>query len=206
MYRMFRRVFLVLLLSLLGDAAMAVEEPPFQSILIEDAIEIRDYPALAVAEVTVPGEQKEAGNQGFRILAAYIFGNNKRREEIPASPSTAQQESNQKIAMTAPVTQTRDAGEWVVRFTMPTGSSLETLPEPKDERVHLRMTPPARFAVVRFSGLAYPEDVASKVAELRAWIDQRHLRAAGPPSLAQYNPPWIPWFMRRNEVMIQLEH
>jgi hypothetical protein len=71
--------------------------------------------------------------------------------------------------------------------------------------VHLRATPPARFATIRFSGLARPDDVAAKTAELSSWMQQRHLRQAGPASLAQYNPPWTLWFLRRNEVMIPIE-
>jgi hypothetical protein len=56
--------------------------------------------------------------------------------------------------MTAPVTQTQTAGDWVVRFTMPSSYSLQTLPEPNDSKIRLRVTLPARFAVIRFSGLA----------------------------------------------------
>ncbi len=106
--------------------------------------------------------------------------------------------------MTAPVLQTQTAGEWVVRFTMPSTYALETLPEPSDARVRLRVTSPARYAVVRFSGLARPDDVATKTAELSAWLRKRHLHDAGPTSLAQYNPPWTLWFMRRNEVMVPI--
>jgi hypothetical protein len=183
---------------------MAVEEPAFQTVLMDGAFEIRDYPELAVAEVTVTGEQKEAAQKGFRLLAAYIFGANRREQGIAMTAPVAQEPTNEKIAMTSPVTQTLTAGEWVVRFTMPSAYSLETLPEPNDARVRLRVTPSARFAVVRFSGLARPEDVATNTAELSAWMRNRHLRDAGPASLAQYNPPWTPWFMRRNEVMIPI--
>lgn len=184
---------------------MAVEEPAFRTVLQDNAFEIRDYPALVVAEVTVTGEQKEAASKGFRLLAGYIFGGNSRKQSIVMTAPVAQEPTSEKIAMTAPVTQTQTAGEWVVRFTMPSSYSLETLPEPNDARVRLRVTPPARFVVIRFSGLARPDDVAAKTAELSAWMQHRHLRRAGPASLAQYNPPWILWFMRRNEVMIPIE-
>jgi hypothetical protein len=198
--------FLVALtLSLLGDLAMAVEEPPFKTVLNDNSFEIRDYPALVVAEVTVTGQQKDAANKGFRVLAGYIFGDNTRKQGIAVPPSTVEPATNEKIAMTAPVIQTQKGDEWVVRFTMPSGYSLDTLPEPKDARVHLRIAPPARFAVVRFSGLASPDDVAAKTAELNLWIEEHHLRSVGAPSLAQYNPPWTLWFMRRNEVLIQIE-
>ncbi len=181
---------------------MAVEEPTFQTVLADGAFEIRDYPALAVAEVTVTGEQKAAARKGFRLLAGYIFGGNRRKQRIAMTAPVARAPAGEKIAMTAPVTQTQAAGEWVVRFTMPSSFSLETLPEPSDARVRLRVAPSARFAVVRFSGLARPGDVTTKTAELSAWLRNRQLRDAGPASLAQYNPPWTLWFMRRNEVMI----
>jgi hypothetical protein len=88
---------------------------------------------------------------------------------------------------------------------MPAGYALETLPEPNDPQVKLRKIAPARFAVLRFSGYATAASVEARTAELMAFAKDRHLRTIGPPSLAQYNPPWTLWFMRRNEVMIQLE-
>jgi hypothetical protein len=192
----------MLIVALLGTPAMAVEEPPFQTLLHDGNFEIRAYPALVVAEVTVTGDQKEAGNKGFRLLAAYIFGGNRRKQGIAMTAPVAQQPTSETIAMTAPVTLTEGAGQWVVRFTMPRSYSLETLPEPNDPRVHLRLAPATRFAVIQFSGLARPDDVAAKTAELSTWIQNRRLRREGPPSLAQYNPPWTLWFLRRNEVMI----
>lgn len=195
---------LVLGFSLLGAPAMAVEEPPFETVVSDGAFEIRDYPALAVAEVTVPGAQKEAANAGFRLLAGYIFGGNSGKADIAMTAPVTQEPAGEKIAMTAPVTQTPSDGEWVVRFTMPGKYTLATLPKPDDPRVRLRETPPARFAVVRFSGVARPDIVAKKTADLSAWMEKRNLGAAGPASLAQYNPPWTPGFMRRNEVMVPL--
>jgi hypothetical protein len=205
MLRIFLISFIAVTLNLLGDPALAVEEPSFQSVGKDQPFEVRDYPALVVAEVSVSGEQKEAANKGFRLLAGYIFGANRRKQNIPAPRATQQQQSGETIPMTAPVTQTEDGGQWVVRFTMPSGYSLDSLPEPEDARVRLRIAQPARFAVIEFSGLAYPNDVAAKTAELSAWIDRHHWHATGRPSLAQYNPPWTLWFLRRNEVLIQID-
>ena len=176
-----RRIVLGAMLgaTLFGTDAMAVEEPAFRSVLHEGAFEVRDYPALVVAEVTVSGDQKETA-------------------------PVAQAPTSEKIAMTAPVTQIQSAGEWVVRFTMPSAYSMDTLPEPNDPKVHLRALPPARFAVLQFSGLARKDDVAAKTAELEKLARTHHLRAIGPASLAQYDPPWTLWFMRRNEVMIPI--
>lgn len=181
---------------------MAVEEPSFKSVVREGAFEVRDYPALVVAEVSVRGGQEAAASQGFRLLAGYIFGGNKRRHSIAMTAPVAQTPTSEKIAMTAPVTQTRTAGEWVVRFTMPSAYSIETLPEPNDPKVHLRAVPPARLAVLRFSGVARETGVAAKIAELEKLVASHRLCATGPASLAQYNPPWTLWFMRRNEVMV----
>lgn len=181
---------------------MAIEEPAFKSVLREGAFEVRDYAAVVVAEVTVSGDQKEAANKGFRLLAGYIFGGNKRRQSIAMTAPVAQAPASEKIAMTAPVTQIQNAGEWVVRFTMPSAYSMDTLPEPNDPKVQLRVLPPARYAVLRFSGLARKDDVAAKTTELEQLSASHQLRAIGPVSLSQYNPPWTPWFMRRNEVMI----
>lgn len=186
----------------IGTPAMAIEEPKFTVSLHEGAIEIRDY--QAAAEVTVTGDQKGAASKGFRLLAGYIFGGNTRHQSIPMTAPVAQERAGEKIAMTAPVTQTPSDGAWVVRFTMPGGYSLETLPEPNDLKVTLRNVPASRFAVIRFSGVASDTNVAARTAELTAFAKARHLHTTGPASLAQYNPPWTLWFMRRNEVMIQL--
>jgi hypothetical protein len=196
---------LILSVALLGGRAMAVEEPTFRTVLQEGDFAIRDYPALVVAEVTVAGDQKEAANKGFRLLAGYIFGGNKRKQGIAMTAPVAQERTGEKIAMTAPVTQTPYGGEWVVRFTMPSAYALDALPRPDNPKVRLRTAPPARVAVIQFSGLARPDDVAAKTVELIAWIKSHHLHAKGPASLAQYNPPWTLWFMRRNEVMIPID-
>jgi len=203
-----RRLFLVLLLNMTfgGTPAMAIEEPKYKVSLQEGAFEIRDYQGVIAAEVAVTGDQKGAASQGFRLLAAYIFGGNTRRQSIDMTAPVAQERVSEKIAMTAPVTQTPSGGDWVIRFTMPSGYTLETLPEPNDPRVKLKKLAPARFVVIRFSGFATPESVEARTAELIAFANGRHLRMIGPASLAQYNPPWTLWFLRRNEVMFQLEN
>jgi DNA gyrase inhibitor GyrI len=195
----------ILCFTFLGCNAMAVEEPAFKTILHEGDFEIRDYPALIVAEVTVTGGQKEAASKGFRLLANYNFGGNKQSQKIAMTAPVVQERAGEKIPMTAPVTQTEKAGAWVVRFIMPPGSSLDTLPVPNDPQVQLRALSPARVAVVRFSGLAREDDVAAKTAELMNLVKAHHLNSIEVPSLAQYNPPWTLWFLRRNEVMVPVD-
>lgn len=205
MKRIVAALAVLLLAMAAGGYVLAVEEPTFRSVLKEGPYEVRDYPALVVAEVTVPGDQKAAASAGFRLLAGYIFGGNKGQRKIAMTAPVAQIPAGEKIAMTAPVAQTAGDSGWVVRFTMPAGSSLETLPEPNDSRVHLHATPPVRYATLRFSGLARPDEVSKQTGWLSTWIGQHHLKALGPATLAQYNPPWTLWFLRRNEVMIPVE-
>ena len=122
--------------------------------------------------------------------------------------------------MTAPVIEARADGaltgsalvepagsspSWVIRFVMPRGFSLAALPKPDDLSIRLREEPPTRLAVLRFSGLAGDADLAAKTGELKSILKSRNLVPAGPPVVAQYNPPWTPWFMRRNEVMIPIK-
>ncbi len=182
---------------------MAAEEPAYTVKHHEGAFEVREYPALVAAEVTISGQRNEAVSAGFRALAGYIFGGNTRRQKIPMTAPVVQAPSaGERIPMTAPVTQTPVAGAWVIRFIMPKAYTLETLPAPNDPTVRLRALPPERVAVVRFSGLAHEPDIARSTADLQAFIVSHHLQPAGPASLARYNPPWTPWFMRRNEIMI----
>ena len=195
----------LLLVAVPVGLAMAIETPPYTAVVRDGGYELRDYPALVVAEVTVDGDQKSAANKGFRLLGGYIFGANRKRQDIAMTAPVAQQPAGEKIAMTAPVAQAPGAaGTWVVRFTMPSQWTLQTLPVPDNPAVTLRNTEPARFAVLRFSGLAKPDDVRERSAELLDWAKARKLRVAGPVSLAQYNPPWTLWFMRRNEVMVEV--
>ncbi len=184
-----------------GGGAMAVEEPPFKSILREGAFEVRDYPSLVVAEVTAPGDQNEAAGRGFRILAGYIFGGNRRRQSIAMTAPVTIERRGETIAATYPVTRTRREGAWIVRFTLPRAYSLASLPVPNDSRIRLSATAPARLAVLRFSGLVPAGAVARKTSELLELMKAHRLAPAGPVSLAQYDPPWTPWFLRRNEVM-----
>ena len=197
-----KRTLIALCVTLIGSQAMAVEEPPFRIVTQDDTFELRDYQAQVIAEVTVTGDQSEASNAGFRLLAGYIFGGNTKQQSIAMTAPVAVEPVSEKIAMTAPVLLTQSKGEWVVRFTMPAGYTLQNLPKPNDPKVQLKAVPPARFAVITFSGLAGADTVREKSAELMAQVNARKLRVTGPLSLARYDPPWTLWFMRRNEVMV----
>lgn len=185
---------------------MAIEEPQYTVKERVGTIEIREYPVLIAAEVTVSGERFEAATKGFRLLAAYIFGGNQLGQRISMTAPVIQSRATREvIAMSTPLTQSV-AGEdqWLIRFMMPSQYSIDTLPKPNDQRVHLITLAPTRYAVIRFSGIVKESDMTKKLSQLLAFIDSHHLSCSGSPLLARYNPPWTIWFLRRNEIMMPL--
>lgn len=113
------------------------------------------------------------------------------------------QQQGQKIAMTAPVASQRDqAGDWVIRFFMPSEHSMDTLPTPNDDRVRLVEVPAESVAVLRFSGIASPDAISAKTAELLKSLSSAGLKTTGEPLTWFYDPPWTVPFRRRNEIVV----
>lgn len=180
---------------------MAVEKPDYQVIAKYDGYEVREYQPYIVAETRVTGGQRRADNSGFRILAGYIFGNN-----VGSGVSTRQQAEPEKIAMTAPViSEAADESDYFYRFVMPSKYTLETLPKPTDKSIVLREVPARVVAVRRFSGRWREESFNKHRTLLEQSLARDGLETVGAPMLARYNAPFIPGFMRRNEVMYELE-
>lgn len=191
--------------------ARAIEEPGFTRVTRDGDFEVRRYVPTVVAEVLVDGDLDTASNRGFRQVAGYIFGGNRRvAGTAPSAVSAAP--GAEKIAMTAPVVavpedrrQLAGANRWRVQFVMPAKYTLDTLPRPTNPAVTLRAVPGREVAVVRFSGFISEAKVESKARELLAWLGQRGLRPVGAPRLLRYDPPWTLPFLRRHEVVFDLE-
>ena len=197
----------LVLLALAASPAMshAVEEPDYtveRTLDADNAIELRRYAGYAVAEVTVPGPADSAGNTAFPILAGYIFGGNQGARKLAMTAPVTQ--APQKLAMTAPVTQTAAGDSHVVQFVLPKGVTAEAAPVPNDARVRLRDVPARRLAAVRFSGFWSEANYAEHLGKLTAAMRAAGLQAAGEPVLSRYNPPITPWFLRRNEIWIDI--
>lgn len=191
-----------IVLALLSPMASAIEEPKYAVVRQYDGFEIREYAPYLVAEVVVPGPAEEAGNQGFRILAGYIFGKNKGERKIAMTAPVAQAPA--KIEMTAPVTQAAANGGYVVQFTMPSEYTLETLPEPLDPQVKLKEVSGGRFAVIQYSGTWSERNYKEHLEKLERGVEAAGLRTTGSPIYSRYNAPFVPWFMRRNEIWLKL--
>lgn len=201
-----RGVFILMALTFTG-VAMATEEPKFTILEKEPPFEVRFYAPMIVAEVQVEGDLDGASSQGFKLIAAYIFGQNQVNEKIAmTAPVTVEDQAQKstKIAMTAPVGIESTSGKWTVSFVMPSEYTMDTIPKPLNPQVQLRQIPALKKAVVNFSGFYNTQKVAEKTLELEQWMKARNLQANGAPNFARYNPPWTLPFMRRNEVMITL--
>ena len=193
----------ILVAVLWGPIVSNVEQAKYAVVETHGPIEIRDYAPLIVAEVSVPGDREKAISDGFRMIADYIFGNNISSQKVAMTAPVIQQPS-EKIAMTAPVIQQSGDGDWVVRFVMPSEYTMQTLPKPNNPDVSLKEIAEKRFAVIRFSGLARPKSLEKQTQELQAFIQSRNLQVVSKPTYAFFNPPWTLPFLRRNEVMIEI--
>ena len=198
-------VFALAVLWLTPGVAMAVEQPEYEVVASHGDFEVRRYAAMILAETRVESDFERAGNEAFQRLFAYISGDNAVQSKIAMTAPVLQQPSAEKIDMTAPVLQARDTSGWSVAFVVPAQYSWETAPQPTDPRVTLRLLPARTVAAVRFSGTWDEERFATREKELRALLADRGLTTIGEAVYARYNPPFIPWFMRRNEVMIPVE-
>jgi len=191
------------ILLVVWSPAMAIDEPPYTMVRAYDAFEVRRYEPYLVAETVVGAAADEAGNQGFRLLAGYIFGGNKGARKIEMTTPVAQTPT--KIAMTAPAAQSASSGGYVVQFAMPREWTLETLPEPIDSRVTLRAMPARTVAVIGYSGTWSQSRYEENLKDLQGALEQNGLHWHGEPMWARYDPPWMPWFLRRNEIWLELD-
>lgn len=165
--------------------------------------EVRRYEACVCADVSVNGDFESAGNIGFRPLIGYISGNNQPNSKI-AMTAPVVQESVVKIAMTSPVLQHSSGQESIISFVMPAGMTLDGLPIPTNSKVSLREVPEQLVAVARLSGRWNLATYLKHVAELEAGISEAGFKSNGSPRFARFDPPWTPWFMRRNEIQIPI--
>ena len=184
---------------------MAVEEAKFSVVERDDECELRQYASHIVAETIVTGAFADAGNQAFQRLFRYISGNNQARQSIAMTAPVGQESRSQKIPMTAPVGQERVTNGWSVTFMMPAAADLASLPEPTDPAVKLRLVPGRLMAGTAYSGRWTRKLYDEHAQQLRAWIAQRKLKIIGAEVWARYDPPFMPSFFRRNEVLIPVE-
>jgi len=193
---------------LASSSAMAIEEPSFRVLEQDGAFALREYAPYVVAETRVESDFESAGNAAFQRLFRYISGQNVAQEKIAMTAPVTQSRSEtrgEKIAMTAPVTQKAAGNGYRVAFTLPSSYTLETAPIPLDKTIEIRAVPAQLVASWRYSGRWTESNYRESEARLREQIAKRDLETSGEPTLARYNPPFMPSFLRRNEVLIPVK-
>lgn len=202
----FKSTLVVLFILLLGAGkAMASEEADYTLMLKEGDFELRSYAPQVVAETLVAGSFSNVGNKAFMRLFKYITGNNTSQQKVAMTSPVTQSSESEKIAMTSPVTQHPVKNSWAISFTMPAGTTLETLPTPNDPQVTLRQVPERHLAVIRYSGLWTEKGYLENKTKLEDWLEEKGYTVIGEPVWARYDPPFKPWFLRRNEVLLPIE-
>ena len=197
-------IALILIVGVLAGPVMSnVEKPDYKVIQSEQNIEIRQYEPMIIAEVEVDGKRDDAIRDGFRLIADYIFGNNTVEQNISMTAPVQQKE---KIAMTSPVQQQLAGKSWQISFVMPSEYSMESLPVPNNNRVRLKEILAKKFVVIEFSGSNSNENVIGHENQLMNFIEANQINIIGSPKYAFYNAPWTLPFLRRNEVMIEINH
>jgi hypothetical protein len=207
---MARRTVLMALFSLLAAGialrpgrAMATEEPRHEVISRWEGVELRRYAPSLVAETRVTGSRDAASVEGFRRLARYIFGDNRPRGGVAVTAAQPQ-----TIAMTAPVavapSEASEAEAWTVQFTMPAAWTLDTLPAPNDARVAVLAVPERLVLALAYRGSWSDARREANEATLLAIAAREGLEVRGPLTWARYDPPWMPWFLKRNEVWVEV--
>jgi hypothetical protein len=194
---------------LMPGAAMATEEPEFEVIERHEDYEIRRYAPYIVAEVTVDGPMKEAGNKAFRILADYIFGSNtdstKMKMTAPVESQSAA--SGTRMKMTAPVIseQAEEGGDrYRYAFVIESKYDLDSVPKPLNEQIALRRVEERVVAAIRFSGSWRESNFDEHREKLLAALARDGIEPAAEPYNARYNAPFVPTFFRRNEVIVEI--
>jgi DNA gyrase inhibitor GyrI len=172
-----------------GTVRAGYESAPYKVVRASGKFEVRDYPALSVAE-TPMARDRNGSDGSFNRLFRFITGGN---------------ESKQKIAMTTPVFMSGNETNAMMAFVMPAKMKTGQVPKPSDGSVTVRELPAGRFAVLRFSGGRNAKKEAEALERLRAWMKAEGLKEVSPPIYGYFDPPWTPAFLRRNEVMLRTE-
>lgn len=182
----------------------SIEKSGYKVLEKQGAIELRLYAPQIVAETAVEGDFTNVSNEGFRRLFNYISGNNRTRQSIAMTAPVGQQPQSEKIPMTAPVGQQKSGETYLITFTMPSKYTMETLPEPNDSRVILRLIPEHYVVAITYGGTWSQSRYDKYQTKLLAFITKRGLTPQGEPVFARYDPPFMPFFFRRNEILIEI--
>ena len=165
-----------------------IEEQKYNVLKTFDNVQIREYDPVIYASVTV----NDRNNSLFRILAGYIFGGN---------------DTNQKIAMTAPVhmqeTSSYDKASVTMKFVMPSKYTLNDLSKPNDPRIVMEKVGKKRYAAISYSGYNNQSKFNEHSNILRKVLEENNINYSGKPIYLGYDAPYKLWG-RKNDVLYEI--
>ena len=167
------------------------EQLPYEVIQTFRDFEIRKYSDYVLVQYIGEGDSGSISSIGFGSLFRFITGNN---------------DSEQKISMTAPVMQETPKGKsHTVSFVMPKDLQMKDVPNPNDPKLIKTNVAEHFAAVMRFSGTWNDDRVQAKSEQLKQALDREGIKTVGDFFFARFDPPWKPGFLRHNEVLIRIE-
>ncbi len=182
------------------------EKQSYEIVRSYDEFELRRYAPHLVAEVVVRAPFEEAGNRAFRTLFGYISGANQPKQKVSMTAPVTQRRP-EKIPMTEPVElRETDDGEYAVAFVLPSSFTLDTAPEPTSPDVQLHERPASLSAARRYRGKWTQESFDEHRQALQRAVTAAGFTPVGPARWDRFDPPFMPWFLRRNEVVQDVEH
>ncbi len=191
------RLLLIAMLFFLNQGCYMIglghtPEPEYQVLDKEKSFEVRKYQELLIAETEVEEEDfRKAGKAGFPRLAGYIFGKN---------------EEKKKIEMTAPVFMKKNPNKkWTMTFILPEEYRSQKTPTPLNRKISIKKLNQKAFAVIQFSGFFTINNFQKHTDKLKKWIKSKGYQVLSEPIFAGYDPPFTLFFLKRNEVLIEID-
>ena len=198
----------------------SVETPSYTVLEEMDGYEIRQYEPYIAAQVEITASSyDESLEQGFRVLADYIFGNNTAQTSVDMTAPVLEAESekiemtapvvvkeSETIPMTAPVTEYGSDNTRTITFIMPSSYTLDTLPQPNNPDVQIVSQPERTIAALRFSWFRTADRIAAKKQTLSEFLARDDIMPTAPPEYAGYNAPLTAPWLNRNEILIPIEY
>ena len=165
---------------------MANEEAKYEVIDENEVYEIRKYSDRLAVETSRAGI-----DSNFRKLFNYISGRN---------------DTQEKIAMTTPVTQVEKNGSITMQFYLPSKFNSGNVPNPSKEDVRIVNIEGGYYAVVRYSGRASDRNFIKHKEILEKELKNNNISIISPPIRATYDSPFTLPMNRRNEAMFKIEY
>ena len=174
-------VFLGLIITSKG---MAYEEANYEVVKTNKIYEIRKYSDRLAIETEISNQ-----DSSFRKLFNYISGNN---------------EKNEEIKMTTPVTQMEKKGNMTMQFYLPSRFNKENIPSPSNPDVKILNIKGGYYAAIIYSGRTSNKNFIKHKSILENELKKNNISILSSPIKATYDGPFTLPMRRRNEAMFEI--